>query len=67
MRVGSLQRVVCDDGVGRLRLVDDTGGIFVVTRKILREAGVVRPLAGATFEFLATSDGRAEQLRRLAA
>ncbi|MEH2546895.1 hypothetical protein V1283_003540 [Bradyrhizobium sp. AZCC 2262] len=65
MRVGSLQRVVCDDGVGRLRLVDDTGAHFVITRKMMRETGVVRPLAGATFEFLVTSDGHAAQLRAI--
>ena len=65
MKVGSLQRVVGNDGVGRLRLVDDTGAHFAITRKMLREAGVIRPLAGATFEFVATSDGHAAQLRAI--
>ena len=63
MRVGSLQRIVADDGVGRLRLVDSTGAHFAITRQLLRQAGVVRPLAGATFEFVASVDGHAVQLR----
>ena len=65
MKIGSLQRVVADDGVGRLRLVAETGTHYAITRKMLREAGVVRPLAGATFEFVPTSDRHAVRLRAI--
>lgn len=66
MKFGTLQRIVADDGLGRLWLVDAHGVAHAITRKLLREAGVVHPSAGDAFEFLA-SDGEALQLRKVAA
>jgi hypothetical protein len=67
MKIGTLQRIVCGDGIGRLWLVySENGDAFSVTRKELREAGVVHTV-GDAFEFLATRDGRATQLRKVVA
>jgi hypothetical protein len=66
VKVGTLQRIVDKNGIGRLWLVDDENGdAFSVSGKILREAGVIHPAAGDAFEFLATRDGRATQLRKI--
>lgn len=62
---GTLQRIVADNGLGRLWLVDAHGVAHAITRKALREAGVVRPAAGDAFEFLAANDGEAVQLRKV--
>ncbi|RZN21125.1 hypothetical protein [Bradyrhizobium sp. Leo121] len=67
MKFGTLQRIVADDGIGRLWLVDRDGGAFSVSMKILRDAGVVHPSVGDAFEFLAARDGSAVQLRKVAA
>ncbi|UPK40113.1 hypothetical protein IVB18_24520 [Bradyrhizobium sp. 186] len=67
MKFGTLQRIVADNGFGRLWLVDAHGVAHAITRKALREAGVVRPSAGDAFEFLAANDGEAVQLRKIAA
>jgi hypothetical protein len=68
MKIGTLQRIVGGDGIGRLWLVDsENGDAFSVTGKELREAGVVHPTVGDAFEFLATRDGRATQLRKVVA
>lgn len=65
MNFGTLQRIVADNGHGRLWLVASDGTAHAITRKTLREAGVVRPTAGDAFEFLA-ADGEAVQLRKVA-
>ncbi|WP_234683979.1 hypothetical protein [Bradyrhizobium monzae] len=67
MKFGTLQRIVGDTGLGRLWLVDAHGVAHAITRKALREAGVVRPSAGDGFEFVASNDGEAVQLRKVAA
>lgn len=66
-RYGTLQRIVADDGSGRLWLVASDGTAHAITRKALREAGAVRPVAGDAFEFIAANDGEAVQLRKVAA
>jgi hypothetical protein len=66
MNYGTLQRIVAHDDGGRLWLVDVDGTAHAITRKALREAGVVRPAAGDAFEFIATEAGAA-QLRKVAA
>lgn len=67
MNFGTLQRIVADSGLGRLWLVASDGTAHAITRKALREAGVVRPMAGDAFEFLAANDGDAVQLRKVLA
>jgi hypothetical protein len=64
---GTLQRIVADNGLGRLWLVDSDGTAHAITRKALREAGAVHPSAGDAFEFIAANDGEAVQLRKVAA
>ncbi|MBB4264352.1 hypothetical protein [Bradyrhizobium sp. CIR3A] len=67
MKFGTLKRIVSDDGIGRLWLVDGDGERFAISRKLLRKAGAVRPAAGDAFESLAARDGSAMQLRRVSA
>jgi hypothetical protein len=66
MKLGRLERIVGADGYGRLMLVATDGDTYAITRRLLRDAGSVRPQAGDAFEFLTGKNGVA-QLRRISA
>lgn len=65
MKVGTIRRMVDDEGSGRLWLIDDNGEAFAVSRRLLRDNDIHRPEVGQRYEFLAHR-GAVAQLRRIA-